>query len=166
MKKEKFWNMPYEERYAYKKGLVKKIRAYSITAVACTGLIFGTAAFSFIYAYNKSEDFTDFKNENGISYQSYVEKTQEQELDTLQEQVLAKEISFDDYEMARKNLSAPSEEDYLQTLDAETLQEYNHLEKKAQIAQSGALIATLASAMPAIACTVMLDKKDKEFKSL
>ncbi len=166
MKKEKFWNMPYEERYAYKKGLIKKIRAYSIAAVAGIGLIFGTATFSFIHAYNKSQDFNDFKNENGINYQNYIEEVQEQELDTLQEQVLAKEISFDDYEMARKNLSSPSQKEYLKTLDAETLQEYNRLEKKAQIAQSGALIATLASAIPALACTVMLDKKDKEFKSL
>ncbi|MBP3620116.1 MAG: hypothetical protein J6J24_05630 [Clostridia bacterium] len=123
----KFNKMSYSEKKAQTKKLLKQARIFSIATLAGVGLVIGCATTWLATSASKSKNLREFERENGIDYLGYVEQVKAEELEKLQESVLAEEISFEEYEDAKSNIETPSEMEYLQTLEPEVLKEYNKL---------------------------------------
>lgn len=164
--RKKFYQMPYEERYAYKKKLLKQVKIYSIATVVGVGLVFGSGALLFSNAFAKRKDMIEFEKANNIDYQGYVEQVKAEELEKLQESVLSKEISFEEYETAKENIETPSEMEYFQSLEPSVAEKYYKLDNKVEKALAYGFMGTILSAAPAITCAVLSDKKINKYREL
>ena len=161
----KFNKMSYSEKKAQTKKLLKQARIFSIATLAGVGLVIGCATTWLATSASKSKNLREFERENGIDYLGHVEQVKAEELEKLQESVLAEEISFEEYEDAKSNIETPSEMEYLQTLEPDVLEEYNKLDQDLNKTLAYGFVGTaFVSTAPAIACAAMSDKKVKEFK--
>ncbi len=162
---KKHYDMTFSERKAYKNKMLKQARIYSIATLVGVGLVIGCATAWLATSASKSKNLREFERENGIDYAGYVEEVKTEEIKKLQRSVVAEEISFEEYEDAKKNIESPSEMEYLQTLEPEVLKEHNKLDQDLNRTLAYGFVGTaFVSTAPAIACAAMSDKKAKLYK--